>query len=343
MVQHISHMNAITYSRKAEKCSWIKYLKEPKSKRWKTYLPFSFIFKVEQKQVLWASVPAPRPFPSPFRIVLLSLTLPTQPRSPAEAPIQAIMLCEPAFSLSLSQSPLFLVLPFFLILSRHSSLHALFYFLLFWATHQEKREMTWSTKLQNEWVCPSKQTQKGSSTHSSSPVFIFLSGEQFALNCSNSTYPFNIKHTQISSKISYLIMSTLRYIRLLAVSNFSSLVHRAAKMTLQIPPHGIRFLRAGFLDVFSAARQSMNKGLLVVYKQAHINTLNSTLHVEIFNYVSSTVNVLIVCVITIQINCRLFVFDLANHSWREKGRGILKLNDMCTSSSEGIFQSRLGK
>lgn len=43
----------------------------------------------------------------------------------------------------------------------------------------------------------------------------------------------------------------------------------------------------------------------------------------------------------LQINCRLFIFDLANHSWREKGRGILKLNDMCTSSTEGIFQSRL--
>lgn len=44
-----------------------------------------------------------------------------------------------------------------------------------------------------------------------------------------------------------------------------------------------------------------------------------------------------------QINCRLFLFDVSNHSWREKGRGFLRLNDMCKSSSDGTFQSRLGE
>lgn len=43
----------------------------------------------------------------------------------------------------------------------------------------------------------------------------------------------------------------------------------------------------------------------------------------------------------LQSNCRLFVFDTITHSWREKGRGILRLNDMCQSMTEGIFQSRL--
>lgn len=38
------------------------------------------------------------------------------------------------------------------------------------------------------------------------------------------------------------------------------------------------------------------------------------------------------------------MFDVDNRSWREKGRGLLRLNDMCHSSSEITqFQSRLGK
>ena len=45
----------------------------------------------------------------------------------------------------------------------------------------------------------------------------------------------------------------------------------------------------------------------------------------------------------LQSNCRLFLFDTVLHSWREKGRGVLRLNDMCQSMTEGIFQSRLGK
>lgn len=43
----------------------------------------------------------------------------------------------------------------------------------------------------------------------------------------------------------------------------------------------------------------------------------------------------------LQSNCRLFLFDTVLHSWREKGRGVLRLNDMCQSMTEGIFQSRL--
>lgn len=43
----------------------------------------------------------------------------------------------------------------------------------------------------------------------------------------------------------------------------------------------------------------------------------------------------------LQSNCRFFVFDTVTHSWREKGRGVLRLNDMCQSMTEGIFQSRL--
>ncbi|XP_073227256.1 uncharacterized protein [Porites lutea] len=43
----------------------------------------------------------------------------------------------------------------------------------------------------------------------------------------------------------------------------------------------------------------------------------------------------------LQSNCRLFVFDTTTHSWREKGRGVIRLNDMCQSMTEGIFQSRL--
>ena len=39
----------------------------------------------------------------------------------------------------------------------------------------------------------------------------------------------------------------------------------------------------------------------------------------------------------------MFVFDTTTHSWREKGRGVIRLNDMCQSMTEGIFQSRLGK
>lgn len=36
------------------------------------------------------------------------------------------------------------------------------------------------------------------------------------------------------------------------------------------------------------------------------------------------------------------MFDKESQSWIEKGRGVISLNDICQSSSEGIFQSRLG-
>ncbi|CAI8026227.1 Ran-binding protein 3 [Geodia barretti] len=41
----------------------------------------------------------------------------------------------------------------------------------------------------------------------------------------------------------------------------------------------------------------------------------------------------------VQINARLYAFDAATHSWKERGRGDIRLNDSC--QSEGLFQSRL--
>ena len=43
-----------------------------------------------------------------------------------------------------------------------------------------------------------------------------------------------------------------------------------------------------------------------------------------------------------QIQAKLFTFDKTTQSWKEKGRGLMSLNDICQSTSEGIFQSRLG-
>ncbi|KAJ7993127.1 hypothetical protein DPEC_G00269190 [Dallia pectoralis] len=42
----------------------------------------------------------------------------------------------------------------------------------------------------------------------------------------------------------------------------------------------------------------------------------------------------------LQVQCKLFVFDKASQSWVERGRGLLRLNDM-TSTEEGSLQSRL--
>ena len=42
-----------------------------------------------------------------------------------------------------------------------------------------------------------------------------------------------------------------------------------------------------------------------------------------------------------QVNARLYAFDAATHSWKERGRGDIRLNDAC--QSEGVFQSRLGQ
>ena len=38
---------------------------------------------------------------------------------------------------------------------------------------------------------------------------------------------------------------------------------------------------------------------------------------------------------------KLFVFEKETHSWLERGRGLLRLNDMCASDTQS-FQSRLG-
>ena len=42
-----------------------------------------------------------------------------------------------------------------------------------------------------------------------------------------------------------------------------------------------------------------------------------------------------------QINARLYAFDASTHSWKERGRGDIHLNDAC--QREGVFQSRLGE
>ncbi|CDQ57879.1 unnamed protein product [Oncorhynchus mykiss] len=42
----------------------------------------------------------------------------------------------------------------------------------------------------------------------------------------------------------------------------------------------------------------------------------------------------------LQVQCKLFVFDKASQSWVERGRGLLRLNDMA-STEEGSLQSRL--
>ncbi|XP_039734408.1 ran-binding protein 3 isoform X3 [Pteropus medius] len=43
----------------------------------------------------------------------------------------------------------------------------------------------------------------------------------------------------------------------------------------------------------------------------------------------------------LQIQCKLFVFDKTSQSWVERGRGLLRLNDMA-STDDGTLQSRLG-
>jgi len=43
----------------------------------------------------------------------------------------------------------------------------------------------------------------------------------------------------------------------------------------------------------------------------------------------------------LHILCKLHVFDKERKSWVERGRGTLRLNDICQSSSKGIFQSRI--
>ena len=43
----------------------------------------------------------------------------------------------------------------------------------------------------------------------------------------------------------------------------------------------------------------------------------------------------------VQVPARLYAFDLDTHTWKERGRGEIRLND--AAQSEGLFQSRLGK
>lgn len=44
----------------------------------------------------------------------------------------------------------------------------------------------------------------------------------------------------------------------------------------------------------------------------------------------------------LQTQCKLYVFEKAAQSWIERGRGLLRLNDMA-STEDGTLQSRLGK
>lgn len=43
-----------------------------------------------------------------------------------------------------------------------------------------------------------------------------------------------------------------------------------------------------------------------------------------------------------QMQCKLYVFEKTAQSWKERGRGLLRLNDMA-STDDGMLQSRLGK
>lgn len=43
-----------------------------------------------------------------------------------------------------------------------------------------------------------------------------------------------------------------------------------------------------------------------------------------------------------QMQCKLYVFEKTAQSWKERGRGLLRLNDMA-STDDGTLQSRLGK
>ena len=43
----------------------------------------------------------------------------------------------------------------------------------------------------------------------------------------------------------------------------------------------------------------------------------------------------------IQVPMRLYAFDVSTHTWKERGRGEVRLND--AAQSEGLFQSRLGE
>lgn len=45
--------------------------------------------------------------------------------------------------------------------------------------------------------------------------------------------------------------------------------------------------------------------------------------------------------VCVQMQCKLFVFEMTSQSWVERGCGVLRLNDMA-SAEDGTLQSRLG-
>lgn len=54
------------------------------------------------------------------------------------------------------------------------------------------------------------------------------------------------------------------------------------------------------------------------------------------------VKFLFVVTILLQMQCKLYVFEKTAQSWIERGRGLLRLNDMA-STDDGTLQSRLGE
>ena len=45
----------------------------------------------------------------------------------------------------------------------------------------------------------------------------------------------------------------------------------------------------------------------------------------------------------VQVQCKLYIFDVDKRTWQERGRGILRLNDRRQSTAESAIQSRIGE
>lgn len=64
----------------------------------------------------------------------------------------------------------------------------------------------------------------------------------------------------------------------------------------------------------------------------------NVLQVEQLSHVATLAVVFFFC----KVHCGLHVFDSKTHTWCERGRGLLRLNDMQHPNEDGTFQSRLG-
>lgn len=67
-----------------------------------------------------------------------------------------------------------------------------------------------------------------------------------------------------------------------------------------------------------------------------------TLNMRIREMWQKAMKFLFVVTILLQMQCKLYVFEKTAQSWIERGRGLLRLNDMA-STDDGTLQSRLGK